>query len=146
MALVEESEELRRRASHQGLLMLGSSEASLQVAVEKLLDRYGDSLEIERPRVRYISDGALQEPIMELHVSIPLRYLGVIRRDLEARGAVIAGLALRQRVWAIDAAAPLAGLLGYAKALDRLTDGTGEHSMRLLRYVPVSSDPGNDAA
>jgi predicted membrane GTPase involved in stress response len=146
MALVEESEELRRQASHQGLLMLGNSEASLRVAVEILRDRYGDSLEIERPRVRYVSDGTLQQPIMELHVFIPLRYLGAVRRDLEARRAVIAEIAIRHGVCAIDAAAPLARLLGYAKALDRLTAGTGDHSMRLLRYAPVSSGPGDDAA
>ena len=52
--------------------------------MEILRDRYGDSLKIERPRVRYVSDGTLREPIMELHVFIPLRYLGVVRRDLVA--------------------------------------------------------------
>ncbi len=146
LQLIEESAELRPQASHEGLVMLGSDEACLEGAVEILLARYGHSLVIDRPRVRYIGDETLREPIMALHVNIPLRYCGIVRRDLKARGAGIVEMAIRFRLCAIEAQAPLAELLGYAKALDRLTNGTGDHSMRLLRYAPLAPGPEGDAA
>ena len=146
LQLIEESAHLRPQASHEGLVMLGCNEASLEGAVGILLARYGNGLTIDRPRVRYIQDGTLQEPIMALSVDVPLRYSGVVRSDLRARAASISEMAIRGGHCAIEAQAPLAEVIGYGKALDRLTNGTGDHSMRLLRYAPLEPNPGGDAA
>ncbi|KAJ3020473.1 Ribosome-releasing factor 2, mitochondrial [Thoreauomyces humboldtii] len=98
----------------------------------------------------------LLEPIMDVAIRVPERYVGVITKDVAGtrRGQVLSlgteegtddgtnADAYEHRT--IEATVPLAQLVGYASALRGLTAGTGDFTMALKGYGLMQSDREQD--
>ncbi|ORY23323.1 P-loop containing nucleoside triphosphate hydrolase protein [Rhizoclosmatium globosum] len=92
----------------------------------------------------------LLEPIMDLSVTVPEKYVGNVTKDLTGtrRGNVVslgtengdssAGGSYESHL--ISATVPLGSMLGYSTTLRGMTAGTGLFSMKLLGYGRMSAD------
>ncbi|KAI8618629.1 P-loop containing nucleoside triphosphate hydrolase protein [Chytriomyces sp. MP71] len=92
----------------------------------------------------------LLEPIMDLTVTVPEKYVGAVTKDLTGtrRGNVISlgtegggtssGSDYESHL--ISATVPLGSMLGYSTALRSMTAGTGVFSMKLLGYGGMNID------
>lgn len=135
---------LAPRASHAGLLLLADGEAALVHAADVLRARYGDCLQTERPRVLYVHEPVLMEPVMEAVVTVPYAGAAAIERNLLGRGALVLEALVEDGISRIHAELPMAKLLGYADYLRNATRGAGTCRTAFRRYAPV--DPGGSAA
>lgn len=133
-------------ASNHGLHVLAKNEDDLATPVELLHDVYGSKLEVQPPRVRFIGGVQVQEPIMQVRISLLLDYADVVRQALEARGAAQTGEHALSRYCVLRYEAPLADLLGLPGELARLTEGRAKHWIVLSHYALVTRDPGGRAA
>jgi len=79
----------------------------------------------------------LLEPIMRLEVTAPEMYTGAVVGDLNRRRGLVKGMLAMGNSQAIQAEVPLSSLFGYVTALRTLTEGRGDATMQLQRYVPV---------
>ena len=78
------------------------------------------------------------EPIVQLHVTVPMDSLGTVTGHLSSRrGRMLGSTALAGQRIQIDAEAPLSELQDYANQLKSMTGGSGAWSMQLDRYEPV---------
>jgi elongation factor G len=78
------------------------------------------------------------EPVMDLEVSIPERYVGDVTGGLASKRAQIMGTdALRGGETLIRARVPLAELTDYSTQLKATTGGLGRYAMEFSRYEPV---------
>jgi translation elongation factor EF-G len=111
-----------------------------------LRDVYGESLEVEPPRVRLIEGVQVQEPVMHARVSLPTQFLAPVKRALQRRGAALCEEYVRGRWSVLRSEAPLAALLGLSEELARLTDGTARQWVVLSHYALVTGGPGGAAA
>ncbi|KAJ3073139.1 Ribosome-releasing factor 2, mitochondrial [Podochytrium sp. JEL0797] len=94
----------------------------------------------------------LLEPIMNLSVTVPEKYVGTVTKDLTGtrRGSVVSlgtedehggvGVGGAYESHVISATVPLGSMLGYATNLRGMTAGTGLFSMQLLGYGKMSVD------
>ncbi|KAJ3163480.1 Ribosome-releasing factor 2, mitochondrial [Geranomyces michiganensis] len=99
----------------------------------------------------------LLEPVMDVTVRVPEKYIGVVTKDVAGtrRGQVLSlgggggggdndsGVSPDEDEYArrtVAATVPLAQLVGYASALRGLTAGTGDFSMELKGYGVVQQD------
>lgn len=133
-------------ASNKGLHVLARNEDDLATPVEVLHDLYGSKLEIQPPRVRFIEGEPVQEPIMQVRISLLLRYADVVTQALKARGAVQTAEHSLSRYCALRYEAPLAALLGLPDELATLTEHSAKHWIVLSHYALVTPDPGGRAA
>ncbi len=134
-------------AQCNALRVLGRSEASLRRVAETLRQRFGESLVIRPPMVRYTGSAPVLEPYMIVLVSAPLSYLPPVRNDFVARGGRIQRIVERTG-FVLEGEAPLAELLGYDEQLRTLfrEQWMETHvAVWLSRYVPVADD-GPEAA
>ncbi len=80
----------------------------------------------------------LLEPVMKVEVVAPEEFLGDIIGSLNSRRATIRGMEMRQgNAQAVNAAAPMAEMFGYATELRSSTQGRGVFSMEFEHYAPV---------
>ncbi len=79
----------------------------------------------------------LLEPVVELEVVVPERYVGEVIADLNARGGRIEGTQLRAESRVVDATVPLGRTFGYATALRSLTQGRGVYTTQFSHYAEV---------
>ncbi len=128
-------------ASSNGLHVLARNEDELATPVAVLHDVYGSKLEVQPPRVRFIRGAQLQEPIMQVRISLLLRYADVVRQALRTRGAAQTAAHSLSRYCVLRYEAPLAGLLGLPDELARLTGHTAKHWIVLSHYALVTPDP-----
>ena len=77
------------------------------------------------------------EPVMDVEVRAPDEHVGDVLGDLLARRARIAGMNARPGVQVINAAVPLAEMVGYATALRSSSRGRGTYAMQLAAYAEV---------
>jgi elongation factor G len=78
------------------------------------------------------------EPIVNLDVNVPERYMGDVTGALAGKRARINGTdARRGGVLVIKAQAPLAEVVDYQTELRALTGGEGRFAMELSHYEPV---------
>ncbi|MGH8116601.1 MAG: elongation factor G, partial [Rhodanobacteraceae bacterium] len=78
------------------------------------------------------------EPIVNLDVNVPERFMGDVTGALASKRARINGTdALRNGVLVIKAQAPLAEVIDYQTELRSLTGGEGRFAMELSHYDPV---------
>lgn len=125
----------------KGLMVLGSCEAALDVAVLVLRACYGERLRASPRRVCYMRL-PMMEPVMDVFVRAPETYADSIRRTLEARRATVRCTSAENRSWLLRAQAPMAELLGYAQELDRLSDGRADHWITFNRWQPIEDNDG----
>jgi elongation factor G len=74
---------------------------------------------------------------MELEVRAPDEHIGDVLGDLLARRARVAGMNARPGVQVVNAAVPLAEMVGYATALRSSSRGRATYSMQFKEYGEV---------
>ncbi len=79
----------------------------------------------------------LLEPIMDVAVSVPEKFLGTITNDLSGRRGRITGMDTSSDGSMVKATVPLAELLTYAPELHSMTQGLGLFEMKFLTYEEV---------
>ncbi|HPN66533.1 MAG TPA: elongation factor G [Candidatus Omnitrophota bacterium] len=79
----------------------------------------------------------LLEPIMEIEVTIPDEFMGVVIGDLNSRRAKIDSINQRANAKVLAGTVPLAEMFGYASALRSLTQGRGTYTMEPSCYSEV---------
>ena len=85
----------------------------------------------------------LLEPIMDVAVSVPEKFLGTITNDLSGRRGRITGMDTSSDGSIVKATVPLAELLTYAPELHSMTQGLGLFEMKFLTYEEVPSQNVN---
>ncbi len=87
---------------------------------------------------------ALLEPIMEVTIEVPSRFMGDISGDLNSRRGRIIGMEQQQDVSVIKAMVPLAEMINYSTELRSITAGEGDYTFRLDHYDVVPSHLANE--
>ena len=82
---------------------------------------------------------ALLEPIMEVRIRVPERYMGEVNRDLNGRRGRVLGMDTDGGDQIITAHVPQAELFSYATELRSLAHGRGSFSAKLDHYEDVPS-------
>lgn len=77
------------------------------------------------------------EPIMKLHVSVPIEYQGVVMAGINKRKGVIVDTDTREDHVSITADAPLNEMFGYSTEIRSITQGKGEFTMEYKKHMPV---------
>ncbi len=80
----------------------------------------------------------LLEPVMNVEIIVPERYMGDIIGDLNTRRSKILGLGNRADARTINSTVPLSEMFGYATRLRSLSQGRAVYSMEFSHYAPVS--------
>jgi len=80
---------------------------------------------------------ALLEPIMDLEVVVPEKYMGDVINDLSSRRAHVSSIEQKASAKHIIAVAPLSEMFGYTNALRSLTQGRGNYMMEPAYYKEV---------
>jgi elongation factor G len=88
----------------------------------------------------------LLEPVMAVEVVVPEDHLGTIIGGLNSRRGRIEGIEDRAGSRAVRATVPLSEMFGYAKHVGASTKGTGDLSIRFVRYeeAPPRGEWGGD--
>jgi len=82
-----------------------------------------------------LASPVILEPIMELDIIIPEKYMGDIIGDINSkRGKIISMTPIANKKQHIKASAPQAEAFNYAVDLTSLTQGRGRFSQKLLKY------------
>ncbi|KKQ24327.1 MAG: Elongation factor G [Candidatus Roizmanbacteria bacterium GW2011_GWC2_37_13] len=79
----------------------------------------------------------LLEPIMNLEVTVPENFMGVVIGDISSKRGKILGTEKRARAVVIKGTVPLAEMSGYATILRSLTEGRGIFYMEPSHYEEV---------
>jgi len=88
-----------------------------------------------------VASPVILEPIMELDIIIPEKYMGDIIGDINSkRGKIISMTPMENKKQLIKASAPQAEAFNYAVDLTSLTQGRGRFSQRLLKYEELPYD------
>ncbi|MGH8668864.1 MAG: hypothetical protein ACREUH_06480 [Burkholderiales bacterium] len=132
--------------SHRGLHVLARDEESLVPPVQTLREVYGPDLDVAPPRVRLIEGVQVQEPVMNVRISLETRFLELVKKALRARGANPSEEYVRSNYCVLRYEAPLADLLGLPDQLARLSMGTAKHWIVLSHYALVTDDPDGGKA
>jgi elongation factor G len=88
------------------------------------------------------ADPILLEPVMDVEVRVPERYMGDVNRDLNTRRGRVLGIDSADGVQIVRAHVPQSELFTYATELRSLTGGRGSFSAKLDHYDEV---PGHVA-
>jgi elongation factor G len=79
----------------------------------------------------------LLEPIMDVEIEVPARFMGDISGDLNSRRGRIVGMDTQGDVTVIQAQVPLPEMLNYSTELRSITAGEGEYRAEFARYERV---------
>ena len=80
------------------------------------------------------ADAHLLEPVMDVEVVVPEKYVGDVIGDLNSRRGNIVGVVNRPDAQVITAMVPLSEMFGYATKLRSVTQGRAIYSMEFSRY------------
>lgn len=84
---------------------------------------------------------ALLEPVVNLHITVPADKVGDVSSDLSGRRGQMVGMdSAGAGMTTVEARAPLAEVMTYARTLSSMTGGQGSYTMDFSHYEPV---PGN---
>ena len=81
----------------------------------------------------------LLEPVMNLAIKVPTRFMGDITGDLNSRRGRIMGMETNDDVQTISAQVPLAEVQQYSTQLRSITAGEGDFAMSFDRYMQMPS-------
>lgn len=87
---------------------------------------------------------ALLEPLMDVDIEVPTRFLGDISGDLNSRRGRIVGMRQEGEVSHIQAQVPLAEMMQYGTELRSLTAGEGDFTAKLAHYELVPAHLAQD--
>jgi elongation factor G len=79
----------------------------------------------------------LLEPVMQVEVIVPEKYMGDVIGDLNTRRSKIHGLGNRADARTVDVVVPLSEMFGYATRLRSLSQGRAVYTMQFSHYAPV---------
>ena len=79
----------------------------------------------------------LLEPVVELEITIPGRFMGDITGDLNSRRGRILGMDSEGEYQTIRAEVPMSEVMQYATELRSMSGGTASHTMEFSRYDVV---------
>jgi hypothetical protein len=133
------------------LRVLGLNEASLDGPAAAVHARYGPTVEIEPPQVRYQFGPVIEEPVLSVVVRGPRRFALRVRDDLVRRGAEVVTVTFNPTGFIARANVTQAELLGYPAWLDALMGGPREaaglaQSLRATRSESGSRSRMSEAA
>jgi len=134
-------EDVELIASHRGLTIRGETEDAIDAALVLLKDLYGPRIHISPPTVLYHHGVTLEQPWMGLRIRCATNQLDAVNADLLDRDAKITSCEVEGAHCHVQACAPLASLLGYRWALEKLTDGSAKHAIWLSHYAPMGNLP-----
>jgi len=103
-----------------------SSEAAFKIASSRA---FSEAFRNARP--------VLLEPIVNLEITVPAKYMGDISGDLSSRRGRIQGVEAAGDQQAIRAQAPLVEVANYSTQLRSVTGGEGSYTMEFSHYEPV---------
>jgi len=140
------SDECVALPSGDGLRICAISEEALDRWAALLADIYGENLLIGEPRVRYLQDGGLCEPVMHVRLQVSQDAIGAVLRELQFRNVhIVEQCPVKLRRGAplmsvIRVVAPLARLIGLQKRLSEIAGGGANAVIALSHYeaVPVA--------
>lgn len=84
------------------------------------------------------------EPIMDVSIEVPARFMGDISGDLNSRRGRIQGMEQEEDTSIIKALVPLSEMLNYSTELRSITAGEGDYSFKVSHYEPVPSHVASD--
>lgn len=79
----------------------------------------------------------LLEPVMQVLVTMPGDYLGVIIGDLQSRRGTVTGSSMRANVHEVWAHVPLANMFNYVNAMRSLSQGRATFTMQFSHYAAI---------
>ena len=143
LPLFEGSDGITASASAEGLVLSCIWEPDLDLANDRIQQAFVGPLMWSKPRIRYIRDGRLLEPILFVHVRTPDDFMGSVVGDLSQRRGTITGFDDAPEGKPIHAHVPLAELSGYQTSLQKPTNGCGIAAAELHSYeaAPQGTDP-----
>jgi len=103
-----------------------SSEAAFKTASSRA---FSDAFRNARP--------VLLEPIVNIEITVPSKYMGDISGDLSGRRGRIQGVAVEGDQQIISAQVPLAEVSNYSTQLRSITGGEGSYTMEFSHYEVV---------
>jgi len=103
-----------------------SSEAAFKIASSRA---FREAFRSARP--------ILLEPIVNVEITVPAKYMGDISGDLSSRRGRIQGMEVEGDQQVISAQVPLAEVANYSTQLRSITGGEGSYTMELSHYEPV---------
>lgn len=81
---------------------------------------------------------SLLEPIVNLHITVPVGNVGDISSDLSGRRGQMVGMdSAGGGMTTVEASAPLSEVMTYARTLSSMTGGQGSYAMEFSRYDVV---------
>jgi elongation factor G len=81
---------------------------------------------------------SLLEPIVRLHITVPVGNVGDVSSDLSGRRGQMVGMdSAGGGMTTVEATAPLAEVMTYARTLSSMTGGQGSYTMEFCRYDVV---------
>ncbi|MBQ6775919.1 MAG: elongation factor G [Synergistaceae bacterium] len=82
----------------------------------------------------------LLEPVMDVEVTVPERFMGDVMGDFNSRRGRIMGMEGHGKLQVVKAQCPLAEMFRYAIILRSMTSGEGSFSMEYSHYEEVPAD------
>lgn len=79
----------------------------------------------------------LLEPLMDVEIEVPSRFLGDISGDLNSRRGRIVGMSQEKDTSIIQAQVPLSEIMQYSTELRSITAGEGDYTAKLAHYEVV---------
>lgn len=79
----------------------------------------------------------LMEPIYEVTVTVPAKYMGDVMSDLSTRRGQVQGMNAEGSIQNVDAQVPLHELDHYATHLKSITQGSASYTREFSHYAPV---------
>jgi elongation factor G len=86
----------------------------------------------------------LLEPLMDVEIEVPSRFMGDISGDLNSRRGRIVGMNQEGDTSVIQAQVPLSEIMQYSTELRSITAGEGDFSAKLAHYEVVPSHLAQD--
>ena len=84
---------------------------------------------------------SLLEPIVKLHITVPVGNVGDVSSDLSGRRGQMVGMdSAGGGMTTVEATAPLAEVMTYARTLSSMTGGQGSYTMEFSRYDVVPAN------
>ena len=82
----------------------------------------------------------LLEPVMDVEVTVPERFMGDVMGDFNSRRGRIMGMEGHGKLQVVKAQCPLAEMFRYAIILRSMTSGEGSFSMEYSHYEEVPAE------
>ena len=133
------------RPDHEGLRMYFRDESVFDLVAHAVPEFQG-SVDIQPPSIRYRMNRQLEEPMMDLHISVPKAWVRLVRGELTRRQTMTIRISLTNDPCVLRGNGPLRQLMGFDAWLREITGREAQLTMWLSHYRAVCHDPDPQAA